>query len=296
MSAYVLENLILAGYNVIGIVSQPDKEKDRKGNLLETETKKVGKKYNIPVYQFDSLKENINDFKNISPELIITIAYGKIVPEDILNIPKYGSINLHGSILPKLRGAAPIQYALFLGLKETGFTLMKMVKKMDAGDMYAKKIVTISNDDNYTSLEEKMEKCASDLLLENIDKYLSNELIPVKQNEYEATFTSKITKEDEKLSLDLKMNDFLNKIRGLSLVPGGFLYFNDKKFKILQAKKLNNEQKYQVGSLFVEPKNKLCLQLLDGSIILLKVQLEGKKIMDGSSFLNGNHISNIVLK
>lgn len=288
IAAYVLEGLILNNYNIIGVVSQPDREKNRKGMLLPTDTKVVAQKYNIPIYQFEKLKPNIDFFKKINPDLILTIAYGKIVPEEILNIPKFGCLNLHGSILPKLRGAAPIQRALFEGYKETGFTLMQMVKEMDAGDMYAFEKVKIDDDDIFSTLFEKMKNAALELALKNLPKYFNNELIPIKQDLNEVTFANKIEKSDEKLSLNLGIFEFVNRVRGLSLKPGGYLLLENKIFKILKCKEYNDIINHKVGELFVEQKNKLIIQLSDGQVLLEKVQLQGKNVVDAVSFINGH--------
>lgn len=297
IAAFVLEGLILNNFNIIGVVSQPNKERNRKGILLPTQTKIVANKYNLPVYQFDKLRPNVDTFKEINPDLILTIAYGKIVPEEILSIPKLGCLNLHGSILPKLRGAAPIQRALFEGYTETGFTLMKMVKEMDAGDMFAFEKVKIEEDDNFTILFDKMKKAALSLALNYLPKYFNGELIGIKQNESEVTFANKIEKGDEKLLLSDSVETFINKVRGLSLKPGGHLILNNQIFKILKCKKYNNEINRPVGLMFVENKNKLILQLESGQILLELVQLQGKNIVDSVSFVNGHRdlINNILI-
>lgn len=297
ISAYVLENLILHSYNIIGIISQTDKSRDRKGNLLFTETKKIGIKYNIKVYQFEKLSDNFEQIKQIQPDLILTISYGKIVPEKILEIPQYGSLNLHGSILPVLRGAAPIQRALIEGFDITGFSLMKMVKDLDAGEVYAKKIIKIEKDDNYSSLYEKMKVIAYEIFDENISNYLNNKIVGEVQDITKVSYANKITSFEEKLDINYTTRKFLNYIRGLSYKPGAYLFFNDKKIKLLKAQIFSNEIKKQVGYFYIENKRHLCLQLKDGIIEILLLQLEGKKITDSLSFINGHKEQlNVILK
>lgn len=288
IAAFVLEALILNGYNIIGIVSQEDKERNRKGELIKTPTHECGDKYNIPVYEFDKISKHVNEVKALNPELILTLAYGQIVSEEILNLPKYGCINLHGSLLPKMRGAAPIQRSLYNGDNLTGFTLMEMVKEMDAGRMYAKKEVNISEDDNYTSLLEKMKICARDLILESIDDYVNGKLIGEPQDIKEVTFANKITKEEEKLFINDNCKDFINKVRCLSYTPGGYLILDNEKIKIFKAKYVSNITENELGTIVKYDKNGFFVQLSDGIVSLLEVQKPGKKILNYKDFINGN--------
>ena len=165
ISAHVLEGLISSGYNVIALIAQPDRPVGRKKILEPVPTKVVAEKHQIPVYQPVKIRKEYEFVKELNPDVIITLAYGQIVPQGLLDIPRLGCINLHGSLLPKYRGAAPIQYALMNNDKITGMTLMKMVKEMDAGEMYATEEVEISPLDNSTSLFNKMGEAALKLIL-----------------------------------------------------------------------------------------------------------------------------------
>ena len=287
IAAEVLDFLVTQGFNVIGAVSQVDRETDRKGRLLPTEVKTVCLKHNLPIYQYEKIRDHIDEIKEINPDVILTLAYGQIVPQAILDIPKLGCINLHGSILPKYRGAAPMQRALFDGEKETGFTLMQMVKAMDAGLMYHKEYIKIDEDDNYTSLYLKMIQCAKDTVLNSLDAYLNGELPGEQQNEAEVTFANKINKEDEILSLSLTCEHFVNTVRCLSYIPGGYFYLDSIKFKVLKAHKINNNNSEEVGKILEAKKNNFVFQLCDGQICIDELQIPGKKVMKTSDFLNG---------
>lgn len=286
MSAKVLEALIQAGFNIVAVVAQEDRPVGRKGIITEVPTKVVAKAHNIPVYQPPKIRLNYEFVKEIKPDLILTMAYGQIVPQGLLDIPELGALNLHGSILPKYRGAAPIQRAIIDGEKETGVTLMEMVDKMDAGRMYGIKKCEISPDDNYSSLCEKIVKCAIDVSLEFIPQYLEGKLVGEEQDESLVTIAKKILPETEKLSLDYDANTFVNYVRGMSEEPGGYLFLEGMKFKIYKAKLVNISINGPVGTLLINKST--YLKLKDSAIELLEVQLAGKKKMDGRSFANGS--------
>ena len=295
MSAKVLEALILGGFNIVGVVAQEDQPVGRKAILTEVPTKVVAKAHDIPVYQPHKIRLDYEFVKEINPDLILTMAYGQIVPQGLLDIPKMGALNLHGSILPKFRGAAPIQRAIMEGEKETGVTLMEMVDKMDAGKMYGFSKCEILPDDNYTSLCEKIVKCCIDVCNNLLPKYFNGELKGEAQDESKVTFADKIKPETEKLSLDYDSDKFINYIRGMSEEPGGYVLLNDLKFKILKASKSNQLVNGEVGTLSID-KN-VYLKLKDGVIELKEVQLSGKKKMDGKSFANGSrHLNGSIVR
>lgn len=288
ISAFVLEALINEGYNIVAIISQPDRPVGRKGELEKTPTKVVGEKYDIPVYQPIKIRKEYEFIKELHPDLILTLAYGQIVPQGLLDIPPLGCLNLHGSLLPKYRGAAPIQYALINNELVSGMTLMEMTDKMDAGRMYMKKEVIIDEDDNSTSLFLKMGEAAKELALEALPKYLNNELIGEEQDESLVTYCPSIKPEQEKLNLELNSKEILGWIRGLSDTPGAYLTIDDLKIKIYKAKYYSNDIQGQIGEIIEANKNGLILQLKDGQISILELQKEGKKRMDYKSFINGN--------
>ena len=288
ISAYVFEKMIMEGYHFVGLVAQPDHPVGRKGIIEKVPTKVVAEKYNIPVFQPVKIREDYSFVDEIKPDLVITLAYGQIVPQGFLDKIPMGCLNLHGSLLPKYRGASPIQTALINGETVTGVTLMEMIKAMDAGRMYAKKAVTIEENDNSTSLFNKIKIAASELVIEALPKYINGELIGENQNEDEVTFCSLIKPEQEKLDLSLLANKIIGWIRGLSDEPGAYLYLNNLKIKIYKAKVVNDLVTNQVGEIVKADKNGLYFQAKDGQIAILELQKEGKKRMDYRSFINGN--------
>ena len=288
ISAYVFEKMIEAGYHFVGLVAQPDHPVGRKGIIEKVPTKVVAEKYNIPVFQPEKIRLDYSFMEEVKPDLVITLAYGQIVPQGFLDIPKYGCLNLHGSLLPKYRGASPVQSVLINNEKVTGVTLMEMVKAMDAGRMYAKKEIVIDDDDNATSLFNKVKEAAGELVIESLPLYINGELKGVEQDENEVTFCSIIKPEQEKLDLNMTALELVGYIRGLSDEPGAYLYLNGLKLKIYKAQVVDNSVNAEVGTIIKADKNGLYMQAKDGIISLLEIQKEGKKRMDYRSFINGN--------
>ena len=288
ISAEVFEAMILDGYHFVGLIAQPDRPIGRKGELEKVPTKVVAEKYSIPVFQSLKIRKEYDFVKELKPDIIITLAYGQIVPQGLLDIPPYGCLNLHGSLLPKYRGAAPIQYALINGDKVTGMTLMEMVAAMDAGRMYAKKEVVIDEEDNSTSLFKKMAVAAKELILEALPLYIDGKLVGEEQDESKATFCPTIKPEQERLSLDLSAQEIVGWIKGLSDQPGAYFLLEGKKLKVFKAQLINNEEKDEIGKIVQADKHGLVVQLKQGQVALLEVQKEGKNRMDYKSFLNGN--------
>ncbi len=289
----VLEALIEDGYNIVGVIAQPDKPVGRKKELLPVPTKQVALKHNIPIAQPLKIRLDYEFVKEWKPDVIITLAYGQIVPQGLLDIPPLGCINLHGSLLPKYRGAAPIQYALINGEVETGMTLMEMTAEMDAGRMYATKKVKIDDEDNSTSLFIKMGEAAKELILEVLMDYANGKLEGIIQNPTLVTFCPTIKKDQEKLSLEWSTKMFLGWVRGLSEEPGGYVILEKQKFKILKAKYYDDKVGV-IGQFSVLNKKTLVLQLKDGRIEILRLQKEGKPKMDTAAFLNGTKIDGLI--
>lgn len=287
ISALVLEGLITAGYQIVGVVAQPDQPLGRKKIIEPVPTKKVALKYNIPVFQPQKIRNDYEFVKELQIDLIICFSYGQIIPQGLLDIPPLGSINLHGSLLPKYRGASPIQAALINRDKETGITLMEMIDKMDAGKMYAKEVVPILANDNYTSLSKKMGEAALRLILRSLPLYLENKLPGVKQDEELVTFTRLLKAEDEHLNLELSKEEIVGWILALSDEPGAYLIFNNEKLKIYDAKIVSEEVLGDVGEIVKANKNGVYLQCKNGLVSLTKLQKPGKKVLGYRDFLNG---------
>ena len=288
ISAKVLREVINEGYNVVGVIAQPDRPIGRKGELLKVPTKVVAEEHNIPVFQPLKIRKDYEFVKELHPDIILTVAYGQIVPQGLLDIPRLGCLNLHGSLLPKYRGAAPIQYALINNEKVSGMTLMEMIDKMDAGKMYAKQEVIIDEEDNSTSLFEKMGDAACQLVKEALPQYIKGKLPGEEQDESLVTFCPTIKPEQEKLNLEFGVKELFGWIRGLSDAPGAYLYLDDAKLKIYKARIISSDIQGEVGEIIRADKGGLILQCKDGQLSLLELQKEGKKRMDYKSFINGN--------
>ncbi len=286
ISAIVLEKIIENGYNVIGVVAQIDKPVGRKKILEPVPTKVVATKYNIPVYQPLKIRMDYKFIKDLKPDLIVCLAYGQIIPHEMLEIPRFGCVNLHGSLLPKYRGAAPIQYSLLNGDKVTGITLMQMVDKMDAGRMYYKKEIPINDDDNYDSLITKLADCAFETLVEGLPSYISGENKGEVQDENLVTFTSKIKPENQCISFENSAIKIHNQIRALTSNPGCYFIYNGLNYKVDSSKIVNI--KYDIGKVYRYDKTGLYIGTSDNIIQILSIQKPGKKMMKISDFYNGN--------
>ncbi len=287
LSAKILEGLISNNYQIIALIAQKDKLVGRKGIIEPVPTKKVAIKYNIPVFQPEKIRLDYEFVKELNPDLIITAAYGQIIPQGLLDIPRLGCVNVHGSLLPKYRGASPIQSALIHGDKITGVTIMEMIDKMDAGRMMLKESFPIEEDDNYTSLCDKIALAGLNGLLKAIPQIITKDIPLIAQDEEQVSFCKKIKSEDEHLNLNQSAEEIINWIRALSFTPGGHLYLGDQIFKIYKAKKVNDMVDHQIGEIVSADKKGLILQVSDGQISLLEVQRQGKKRMDYKSFING---------
>ena len=291
----VLKSLI-ENYDVVLVVSQPDKEKDRKGHLLETPIKKLALANNIEVYQPAKIKEEYQYIIDKQPDIIITCAYGQIIPEALLNYPKYGCINVHGSLLPKLRGGAPIHHAIINGEKETGITIMYMDKAMDSGDIISQKVLPILPEDNLDTLYEKMSLLGANLLQETLPDIIAGKNNRIKQDEKLVTFGYNITKEEEKINFNNSSLEIHNQIRGLSSIPGAYCYLDEKRLKIYASTLTNDKSKDAPGTISKIDKTGIYLSTKDNLLKITNIKLEGKKRCLVSDFVNGIKINDYLGK
>lgn len=282
----VLENLIKET-NVILLVSQPDREKDRKGNILPTPTKKIALENDIEVFQPTKIKESYEKITSLNPDIIVTCAYGQIIPEVILNCPKYGCINVHGSLLPKLRGGAPIHHAIINGDKKTGITIMYMDKLMDSGDIISQEELEIKENDTLDIVYEKMSLLGANLLIKTLPSIIEGTNSRTKQNESEVTFGYNITKEEEKLDFTKNSKEIHNRIRGLSSIPGAYCLLDDKRLKIYQSEITNSKSTNTPGTITKIDKTGIYISTNDFIIKLTDIKLEGKKRCLVKDFVNG---------
>ena len=291
----VLENLIKET-NVILVVSQPDREKDRKGNILPTPTKKLAQENNIEVYQPTKIKEDYQKIISLNPDIIITCAYGQIIPEVILNAPKLGCINVHGSLLPKLRGGAPIHHAIINGDKETGITIMYMDKLMDSGDIISQEELEILENDTLDIVYEKMSHLGANLLIKTLPSIINGTNQRIKQNDSEVTFGYNITKEEEKIDFTKNSKDIHNRIRGLSSIPGAYCILEDKRLKVYQSEITNTKSNKIPGEIIKIDKTGIYVSTNDFIIKLTDIKLEGKKRCLVKDFVNGIKIEDYLGK
>ena len=282
----ILEALI-DKYNVIMVVCQPDKEKDRKGNIIYSPCKEIALKNNIEVYQPNKIREEYQYILDKNPDIIITAAYGQIIPLEILEYPKYGCINVHGSLLPKLRGGAPIHHAIINGDKIAGVTIMYMDKKMDAGDIISQRSIEIGENTILDDLYYKLSILGRDLLLDTLPSIFNGTNDRIKQDEDKVTFGFNITKEEEKIDFNDTSNNIHNKIRGLSSIPGAYAIINNKRMKIYLSEKTNNISKSKPGTINDINENGIIVSTKDYDIILKDIKLEGKNRCNVKDFING---------
>lgn len=284
----VLEKLI-ENYNVIMVVCQPDRAKDKKGNIIYPPVKELALKNNIEVYQPLKLSSEFEYIIEKNPDIIITCAYGQILPSSLLDYPKYGCINVHGSLLPRLRGGAPIHHAIINGDKETGITIMYMDKKMDAGDIISQRSLEIKSTDNLDSIYSSLSILGSELLIETLPSIINGTNNRIKQNENEVTFGYNISKEDELINFNDSAINIFNKVRGLCSIPGASCYYNGKRLKIYEVEVTDKLSKDIPGKIVEVNKDSLVVTTKDYLIKVKDIKLEGKKRCMVSEYLNGVH-------
>lgn len=285
-ASIILDELIKK-YNVIMVVCQPDREKDRKGNIIYSPCKKLAIENNIQVFQPLKIRDEYQKILDMNPDIIITAAYGQIIPDIVLNYPKYGPINVHGSLLPKLRGGAPIHHAIINGDKEIGVTIMYMDKRMDAGDIISQRAIPLTNDMNLDIAYEKLAILGRDLLIETIPSIINGTNNRIKQNENEVTFGYNITKEEEKINFDDTSMNIYNKIRGLSSVPGAYAIINNKRMKVYSSTISDIKSKNLPGVIEDIRNDGIYVNTKDYIIKLTDIKLEGKKRCMVHEFING---------
>lgn len=288
-SVSVLEGLVNAGYDVKAVVTQPDKKIGRKQVLTKTPTKVAAEKYNIPVYQPVKLagSKELDELIALNADFIITAAYGQFLPSKFLNSAKIGAVNVHGSLLPKYRGGAPIQYSIMNGDKQTGVTIMEMVKKMDAGDMFAQEAIDIQPDDTSGTIFEKLAILGRDLLLKTLPKISDGCATRVKQDEDQVVFSPNISKEQEKITTEMTAEEANNLIRALNPDPGAYILVNGQRMKIWKAEVAEQTTDLQPGFV-VDNKKNFAISFKDKTVLnLIELQPAGKKKMNVKNFLNG---------
>lgn len=289
-----LKAVVEAGHEVALVVTNPDKPKGRGMKLIPSDVKKYAIEQNLEVVQPVKVRNNpefVEQLKNINPDVICVVAYGKIIPKEILDIPRLGCINVHGSLLPKYRGAAPIQWAVLNGDKKTGITTMFMDVGMDTGDMINKEVVQIGDDETTGELWDRLSIIGAKLLVKTL-KDLENGTYKREKQGDDFTVAPMIKKEMAKIDWENQTSsEIKNLVRGLNPFMGAFSFLNDKKIKIWKVEKLNDKSEKEPGTVLVsDSKAGLVIATKDGAVSVLEIQGENSKRMGISDYLRGNKI------
>ena len=292
-SVGTLEALVGAGHEVCLVVSQPDKPKGRGKEMQPTLVKEAAMKHGIPVYQPAKIREVqwLSVLEELAPDVIVVVAFGQIIPESILKLPKYGCINVHASLLPKYRGAAPIQWAVIDGEKESGVTTMQMDAGLDTGDMLLKETVALEEKETGGSLFDKLSKAGADLLLETLDALENGTVTPQKQGESPTAYAKMLTKDMGAIDWNRPAKELERLIRGLNPWPSAYTKLNGKTLKIWAADVCGQTgEKAQPGTVLKAEKDEFLIQTGEKILSVKELQLEGNKRMDTAAFLRGCHL------
>lgn len=293
-----LEAIYNAGHNILAVVTNPDKPKGRGMKMIAPPVKEFAIEHNINVYQPEKVKGNqefIQEIKDLNPDMICVVAYGKILPKEILDIPQYGCINVHGSLLPKYRGAAPIQWAVLNGDKVTGVTTMYMDVGMDTGDMILKEEVSIGEDETTGELWERLSEIGGELLVKTV-KQIEEKTAPRTPQGNDYTMAPMLSKEISKIDWNTKKsNEIKNLVRGLNPIMGAYTMYQGKKLKlwkvdIVDENVVETDKALQGQILIANDKEGLYIKTIDGIIKVLEIQGENAKRMNICDFLRGNHM------
>lgn len=289
-----LRALVKAGYKVVGVVTQPDKPKGRSKTLLPPPVKEEALKYNIPVYQPLKVREPefMETLKNLAPDVIVVAAFGQIIPKAILDLPEFGCLNIHASLLPKYRGAAPIQQAVINGDKEAGVTIMKMGTGLDTGDMISRASVLLAEDETGGSLFDRLSELGAELLVKTLPSVFDGTAVYEPQPEESPTpYAGMITKQMGLLDFQKDAETLERLIRGLNPWPSAYTYLNGKTLKIWKAAvEKSGSEPENPGTIIKADKDGIHVVCGQDILILQEVQLEGKKRMDAAAFLRGCHV------
>lgn len=283
----VLQGLI-DNYKVKAVVTQPDKKVGRTGEIKYSPIKQTALDNMILVLQPENLKEEWKQITDLHPTLIVTCAYGQLVPREILVYPEYGCINVHASLLPKLRGGAPIHRAIINGFKETGITIMHMAPSLDTGDIISQKSVEITDTDTASTLHDKLSIVGKELLLETLPSIINGTEPRTKQDDSESTYASNISKEDEKIDFSKTKRQIYNQVRGLNSWPGAYTILEGKRIKVWECR--TTDENYsnlldgKVTNIYPEG---IGIKCSNGEVVLTVIQPEGKSKMKASDYLNG---------
>ena len=285
-----LEAIIRAGHEVTAVVTQPDKAKGRSGQVQFPPVKECAVKYGIPVFQPVKVKtpEAIAELRKYEADLFVVAAFGQILSKEILTMPKYGCVCIHASLLPKYRGAAPINWCIIDGEKESGVTIMQMDEGIDTGDILTKKVVPIERKETAESLFDKLAVAGAELIVETLPQIEAGTITPVKQNDAESCYAKMMDKSIGKVDWSMKAEQIERLVRGLNSWPSAYTHFQGKSVKLWDCDVADTQSKEAPGTIIDVAKDYIEVATGEGSIRILALQLEGKKRMDTRTFLLGN--------
>ncbi|MDD4842782.1 MAG: methionyl-tRNA formyltransferase [Anaerotignum sp.] len=289
---------LLTQHEVIAVVSQPDKPKGRGKKLVATPVKEFALTQGLPVYQPEKSRDSefVALLEELHPDVIAVTAFGQILPESILNIPKFGCINVHGSLLPKYRGAAPMQWSIINGEKVTGITTMFMAKGMDTGDMLLKTEVEITPEDNFASIHDKMAEAGASLLLETLTALQAGTAERVPQEHEAATYAPMITKETGHIDWTKSAQEIIDLMRGLDPNPGAYSVFEEEPLKLFKGMKSEGDYRQaKPGEVLDITKKGFVVKCGDGALTITELQATGKKRMPADAYLRGHAMNKGVL-
>lgn len=299
-----LKKLLACDYcKLVAVITQPDKKSGRVQKLVFSPVKKLALKHNVLVLQPKNIKNSKikRTIDALRPDIIIVAAYGQILPQTILEIPRFGCLNIHASLLPKFRGPSPIQYTILENEKETGVTIMLMDEQMDHGDIVAQKKIKVYNKDTAISLCDRLSKVGAEVVMEVLPKWVLRKIKPVPQDHSKATYTKILKKEDGKIDWKDNVEKIERKIRAFYPWPGTYTNFRClthnypklKRLKIIQAEVYTVDRRLKPGTVFQTPDKKLAVACGRGSLVLKKVQVEGKREISGEEFLRGYDVKSL---
>ena len=291
----VLEGLI-KNYNVGLVVTQPDKLVGRHQELKYSPIKEIAIANNIEVFQPIKIRDDYQKILDFQPDIIITCAYGQIIPKVLLETPRFGCINVHASLLPKLRGGAPIHKALIDGYNKTGITIMYMDETMDTGDIISQKEYQIKDTDNVGILHDVLSKIGAELLLETLPSIINNTNLRIPQNSQEATYAYNIKREEEHIEFNKTAREIYNQVRGLNPWPLANIILNGEEMKIIECSIVSTKSKLSAGTIIDVTKESFIIKAKDQAIAVTKVKPFGKKVMSSKDYLNGIDKNKIIDK